>query len=213
MNRLSLKRRFVMTITITAVVVFVYTAVRATLYDPDDSGLTAPIELSLVSSASAHAVTAQSGDPARLILPALGINANVQRVTVSIHNTIAVPTNFTDVGWYAYSPDPGKPGTAIIDGHVDNGLALAGVFKHLSDAKVGDDIEIVTHGGATIHFSVIQIKSYPYQSTSTEAMAYPHPGSYLQLISCTGAWVPTADTYDHRIVVTAELVSTSTQDY
>ena len=221
------KRLLALALTTIAVVVFAYTLIRATVYGPEDgdSGIsTIPVYLlsdasstdpggvdiasttisETVSSSSAVALI--SMPRTHLAIPSLGIDAVVQRVTVSSHDTIGVPTNFTDVGWYAYSPLPGKEGTSIIDGHVDNGLALAGVFKHLSDIKIGDSVSVTDPSGKVLNFQVIQIDTYPYESTSTDALSYPHPGSYLSLITCTGAWVPLHRTYDQRIVVTAKLV-------
>jgi hypothetical protein len=202
MKQPRLKGYLVATLTITAVVVFAYTVVTASIYDPGDSN----IIISSLHTAFARAPVPHAGDPVRFKIPALNIDAAVQQVKVSARNTIGVPTNFTDVGWYIYSPVPGSPGSAIIDGHVDNGLALAGVFKHLSDVKIGNVVDIVTRGGTNLHFMVIQIDSYPYDSTSTDAMVYPEPGSYLRLITCGGTWLPAHRTYDTRLVVTAELM-------
>ena len=201
MKHLWFKGFLALTLTITAVVVFAYTLVTASVYDPGDSNI-----VTTVHAAFAHAPLPQADDPVRFTIPALNIDAHVQPVKVSGHNTIGVPTNFTDVGWYIYSPPPGSPGSAIIDGHVDNGLALAGVFKHLSDIRIGNAVEITTRGGTVLHFTVIRIDTYPYDSTSTDAMIYPHPGSYLRLITCGGTWLRARKTYDTRIVVTAEVV-------
>ena len=228
-TRRTSRRRLVWALTIAAAVVFAYTLVRASIYDPEDSGLTvaaAPylypqnevvVGQSYAVLTDASTTAASSSAPivsppktarrARLAIPSLGIDAAIQRVTVSGHNTIGVPTNFTDVGWYAYSPMPGQEGTAIIDGHVDNGLALAGVFKHLSDIKVGDAVDVTDQTGPVVHFEVIQVDTYPYDSTSTDALSYSKPGSYLRLITCSGSWLPLLRTYDKRIVVTARLVT------
>ena len=143
--------------------------------------------------------------PSRLFIPALKIDANVQDVGITARGSIGSPNNFTDVGWYDLGVTPGNPGTALIDGHVDNGLALAGVFKHLSDISDGDHVYITTHGGTKLDFLVTSVSIYDYQSVPLAQMMASSSGSQLILITCDGAWVGDQKTYDKRLVVTAEL--------
>ena len=117
------------------------------------------------------------------------------------------PSNFTDVAWYKYGTVPGQIGSAVIDGHVDNGLSLAGVFKHLKDIQSGDDIYVVTESGQKLHFVVSSVDSYPYKDAPTAQIFEQNDKAYLKLLTCTGAWVPGDRTYDHRLVVTAVLES------
>lgn len=145
--------------------------------------------------------------PVRLKIPSLGIDANVQELGVNAKGALGVPSNFTDVGWYAAGTIPGDKGSAIMDGHVDNGLALAGVFKHLVDIAVGDNIYITEHDGTVIHFIVTGTESFDYLNTPTDLIFNQNNGSYLKLITCGGAWVPNGRTYDRRIVVTAVLAT------
>jgi len=55
---------------------------------------------------------------------------------------IGTPNNFTDVAWYSAGVVPGEVGSTIIVGHVDNGLGMAGVFIHLADIEMGDQVTI-----------------------------------------------------------------------
>lgn len=122
---------------------------------------------------------------------------------------MGTPSNFTDVAWYKYGPVPGALGSAVIDGHVDNGLALAGVFKHLVDIKIGDRVTTVTRDGSQLQFAVVAIETYPYQDTpSSTIFATATDTARLNLITCEGTWVPGGKTYDHRLVVYTQLVST-----
>jgi len=145
--------------------------------------------------------------PVRLKIPSLGIDANVQELGINKKGALGVPSNFTDVGWYAAGTIPGDKGSAIMDGHVDNGLALAGVFKHLVDIAVGDSIYVTEHDGTVIHFIVTGTESFDYMNAPTDLIFNQNNGSYLKLITCGGAWVPGGRTYDRRIVVTAVLAT------
>lgn len=61
------------------------------------------------------------GEPVRLVIAAIGINAPVEPVGVQANGDLATPTQnrWEDVGWYAAGPRPGERGSAVMDGHVD----------------------------------------------------------------------------------------------
>jgi len=186
-----------------AIGIFAVTLVHAVWYAPD-------LEItdnSIVAPSSTPAVSVASGDyPARLSIPKLEIDANVQKVGIAKSGHMAVPNNFTDVAWYKYGALPGDEGDAVFDGHVDNGLALAGVFKHLGDIAMGDDIFIQTQSGEKLHFVVSDIEQYPYTDVPMGDIVSKTGPPRLSLITCEGAWVQGQKTYDHRLVVTAKLV-------
>ncbi len=149
---------------------------------------------------------AHNAYPSRLIIPSLSIDAHVQYVGVNKKGNIGTPNNFTDVAWYARGVVPGQLGTAIIDGHVDNGLGLAGVFKHLVSMKVGDDVYVVTKGAEHIHFVVTHVEAYDYEHvTSEDIFGTSTDVRSINLITCDGEWVLSGDTYNKRLIVTATL--------
>lgn len=182
--------------------VFASTLIHATLYAPDS------VDSITVPTTTAPATADTASEPKQLLIPSLSINAHVQHVGVNAKGMMAVPSNFTDVAWYKYGTVPGKLGSAVIDGHVDNGLALAGVFKHLGDIKVGDDMYVVTTAGAKLHFVVKDIEQYPYTEGPTEKIFNANDAAHLNLITCTGTWVKGGHTYNERLVVYATYVDT-----
>ena len=114
-------RRFtygaVAALTALATVVFITTLSRATIF--------APVEDVATSTSPAISASAAPGEyPARLRIPALGIDAHVQQTGLTKSGAMGAPTNFTDVAWYKFGPVPGQMGSAVIDSHMDNGLAL-----------------------------------------------------------------------------------------
>ena len=148
----------------------------------------------------------QQSDPVHIDIEKIGIHASVQMVGVKPNGALAAPNNFVDVGGYAAGTVPGDIGSAIIDGHVDNGLALSGVFKHLTDAVVGDLISVTKRNGDLVRFIVTDIQSYDYENAPTDLIFNQRNGAFLKLITCGGNWMPHDRTYDRRIVVTAVLV-------
>ena len=187
-------------VTVTAVVVFEWTIVHALWYAPDTE----------VSFSRPHMAAMAAADPAdypeRFEIPALHINTTIQQVGINSKGNMGVPDNFTDVAWYKYGPAPGQTGSAVIDGHVDNGLGLDGVFKHLSDIQIGDDIFVDTKSGKRLHFVVREIDSYPYKDVAVDRLFNPSDAVRLNLVTCEGVWVKGDKTYDHRLVVYTELV-------
>lgn len=145
--------------------------------------------------------------PERLRIPAISVDALVQHVGLTAKKAMANPTNFTDVGWYKYGTIPGERGSAVMAGHVDNGLGLNGVFKNLKNLKKGDDIYVLDEEGTQIHFKVTAINHYKYDEAPAEDIFNESSKNLLRLITCGGKWLKEAKTYDERVVVTAERVS------
>lgn len=187
-------------IVVAAAAVFLLVLLRALGYLPQSS-LIPPVEDTRVTG-----LVATSSLPSRLAIPSIGIDAKVQRVGVNATGDMGVPSNFSDVAWYKDGVAPGQLGSAVIDGHVDNGLGLNGVFKRLGVLKAGDDIFIRTAGGTDLHFVVFDVETYPYREVPMEKIFAPEKAARLALITCGGEWLPGARTYDRRVVVYATLV-------
>ena len=189
-------RHIVKGVVILAGVVCISTLVQALWYVPD-SELPVPL--------AAPYMLATSSPPMRLRIPSLNLDANVQNVGISKSGAMSVPNNYTDVGWYRYGTVPGSLGSAVIDGHVDNGFAMPGVFKHLGDIKKGADVYIVTKDGSNIHYVVTDIRIYPYKDAPTNMIFDRRDTARLNLITCEGYWVAKDMTYAKRLVVFTEL--------
>lgn len=196
------------------VIVFVWTFVRAVFYAPEaeiapPDGVASTAVQNTASSSYSFGVSnpsvTQAEKPNRLIIQSLGINANVQETGITRNGNMGIPTNFTDVAWYKYGPAPGQPGSAVLDGHVDNGLSLPGVFKRLDAIKTGDDIYVRDNSGLEKHFVVSDVQYFDYMQVPSETIFAKSGDPKLVLITCTGNWVKGARTYDKRLVVTAKL--------
>jgi LPXTG-site transpeptidase (sortase) family protein len=185
---------------IAALAVFAYTLFNSTLYFSQTTG---------IPPLSVQTPVATSSLPARLIVPVLKINASVQDLGVNSIGNMQAPDNFVDVGWYKFGTVPGYVGSAVIDGHVDNGLGLAGVFLKLNTIQVGDDVYVQTIGGDMLHFVVQNVTTYPYQSVPVDQVFAQNDAARLNLITCDGTWVNGQDTYNERLVVYTKYVGES----
>jgi LPXTG-site transpeptidase (sortase) family protein len=190
---------FILGITLAALAIFGITLKNAVIAAPEEK------EISVSTSTTDVGYEVQSSYPARLIIPSIGVDAKVQRVGVSVHKTMAVPTNYTDVGWFRYGPIPGNSGSAVMAGHLDNGLSLPGVFKHLSDLKKGDEIIIKTEHADEVKFKVTATSTLDYDTEATQSIFTTSGKPMLHLITCEGTWNKEKKTYSNRLLVTAEL--------
>jgi len=146
--------------------------------------------------------------PATLKIPSISLKAAVQHVGVTASGFMAVPSNFTDVGWYRGGVVPGDIGTAVIDGHLDNSLGIPAVFGHLDRVKVGDEITITTYGGKVLHYEVTKSEVINYDDPgAADAIFSQSSDSLIRLVTCDGDWLEDKHLYNKRLVVTAKLVS------
>ncbi|MES2215809.1 MAG: class F sortase [Patescibacteria group bacterium] len=198
-------------ITVVACTVFFLTVVRSVAYSPEDAIPlpTSHVEYSFQAPPTGVQSSGQSasvGSPLRLIIPSIRIDAKVQQVGIAKSGNMMPPSNFTDVGWYKLGAVPGQLGSAVFAGHVDNALALPGVFKHLADVAVGDDVYVRSEDGKLLHFKVTDTTTYNYKDVPTDLIFNQNDKARIRLITCSGTWVQNDKSYNERMVVTAELV-------
>lgn len=187
-------------ITSLAVIVFIYTLVHATVFSKDSQ-----IKVTELTPKTEQNSEESIGLPTRLQIPKIQVDAYVQQVGITENGNMATPHNFVDVGWYKYGTTPGLLGSAVIAGHVDNGLSLPGIFKKLDQLKEGDDIYVLTDKGNKLHFVVTNTDIYGYKTAPVDLIFNQTGEKRLRLITCTGTWIPTEKTNDKRLVVTAVL--------
>jgi sortase (surface protein transpeptidase) len=194
------KRGVVLLITAVAAIVFFGTRTQALWYAPGS-------DLQVPSQETVPRTLPPAEEPVTLRIPKLNIDTKIQQTGLNSKGNMGVPTNYTDVAWYKHGTIPGQVGSAVIDGHVDNGLGLAGVFKHLGELRKGDDVYVITKTGRELHFVVEEAVAYPYKSVPLEKLFTRTGDAWLNLITCGGTWVKAEKTYDERFVVYTRLVS------
>lgn len=142
--------------------------------------------------------------PARLKIPAIGVDAPVEQVGVKDDGTMGTPQQFGDVAWYAPGAKPGAAqGSAVFAGHVDNALTTAGVFEHLSQLRPGDYVSVEDAAGHTLVYRVASVQSYPANQAPLDKIFAAGGSPQLVLITCTGDWVTSQKQFDQRLVVVA----------
>ena len=147
------------------------------------------------------------GAPKAITIPAINVETLIQSVGVDQNGRMGLPTNFVDVAWYKYGPEPGNRGSAVIAGHLDTAVDDRAVFAKLSTLKKGDDVYVLDKMGQTIHFRVT--KKEVYDDTEAPLDRIFDQGlttARLNLITCDGVWNPKTKNYSERLVVYTERV-------
>lgn len=155
----------------------------------------------LGTAAKPPSVKPSSPYPSKLSIPAIQLGSPVVPVALNSKGEMDVPGGDTNnVGWYAGGVLPGERGTAVMDAHV------FAAFKNLSSIKVGDDLYVDTGDNRRLHFVVRAAETYALSELTPDMLFQKTDGRHLNLITCAGSLTADRTTYDHRLVVYAELV-------
>jgi LPXTG-site transpeptidase (sortase) family protein len=143
-----------------------------------------------------------------LSIPSVGINAPIENVGLASDGTLDVPAQqpWTDVGWYQYGPYPGTRGSSVIDGHLDRPGGSPAVFWNLKNVHVGDIVTVTNSKGKVWHFRVTAMKYYTPDAAPVSSIFNNTSGTYLNLITCAGTWVPAIHQTTLRLVIYTVLV-------
>lgn len=148
----------------------------------------------------------QVADPARVVIPAIGVDADVEPLDLLPDGSLDVPKNFSVTGWYRDGPEPGEPGAAVIVGHVDSRRGPA-VFFRLREMAPGNEIVVETVDGESMRFIVERLEKHSKSAFPTTAVYGPTSEPSLRLITCGGTFDRAARTYQDNLVVFATLAA------
>jgi sortase (surface protein transpeptidase) len=178
--------------------IFAFAILRGSVYSPER-------EIKMPGE-PAFSAAVRSTLPARIIIPKIKVDAEVEEVGITFKGNMGTPKRLSDTGWYKYGTIPGELGSAVIDGHVDNGFSLPGVFADLKRLQIGDDVYVLAQDGTKLHFIVVDTEAGPYKEISTADLFTKADAPRLNLITCEGDWIPEEETDTERRVVYTRLV-------
>ncbi|RLQ93110.1 class F sortase [Falsibacillus albus] len=142
--------------------------------------------------------------PVRIQIPAIDVDAKVEKVGRLANGKMGVPGGFESTGWYEGGYKPGEPGNAVIDGHVDSKKGPA-VFYYLKDLKKGDEIIITGENNKKRVFAVTSVETYIRDDSPVKDIFNFSYGSHLNLITCAGVYDPKTTENSKRLVVYSQL--------
>jgi sortase (surface protein transpeptidase) len=162
------------------------------------SSLTPHSELSSYRSTRTHTATAP---PVRLRIPAIDVDAAVQRLGLEKNGSIQVPKGADGAGWWEGGPRPGQVGPAVILGHVKfDGPA---VFQQLERLQPGNEVFVEREDGTTARFVVTHEGTYRKAAFPSDLVYYPTLQPELRLVTCEGPIDGGTGRYRDNLVVFA----------
>jgi len=140
---------------------------------------------------------------ARLLIPAIGVNAPIESVGVQPNGAMETPRQspWSDVGLYTGGPRPGDRGSAVIAGHLDRPGGNPAAFWLLHELHIGDEVQFVDAHDKILLFHVTRIEAYPVQDAPVQVIFGDRTGRFLNLTTCAGDWIPTQHQRTMRLVV------------
>ena len=141
------------------------------------------------------------GSPTRVRIPAIGVDTDLEDLTLNTKGQLNAPVLYEQAGWYAKGVLPGESGPAVIAGHVDSVRGPA-VFYRLHELVAGDTVAVL-RGGVWVSFRVVKVEQYAKDQFPSERVYRPTPDAELRLITCGGEFDRRQLSYQDNIVVYA----------
>lgn len=140
--------------------------------------------------------------PPRLEVPAIGVRAHTITLGTTSDNKLEVPRNWSEVGWWRGGSRPGKPGVAVLVGHVDSKTGPA-VFYRLRELRRGDSIRFVPRRGSPVRFVVDRLERHSKKRFPTKSVYEETSKPVLRLITCGGSFDWSSGHYRQNVIVYA----------
>ena len=156
----------------------------------------------LVRNGGPASTQAEGADPVRLRIPAIGVDAPVQPLTVDQDGVLPPPDTDDGTGWWRDGPEPGERGPAVVAGHLDSRDGPA-VFVRLPDLDSGDQIFVDRVDGTTAVFTAQRTEQYGKDAFPTDAVYGDTPEPELRLVTCGGAFDRKGGRYLDNVIVFA----------
>jgi hypothetical protein len=148
---------------------------------------------------------ARPAAPVRVRIPAIGVDAALERLGKNRDGTVQVPRHPARAGWFTGGPRPGQSGSAVLLGHYDSYCCPA-VFYRLGRLRPGDRVRVVRADGSSVEYRVTRVGQYRTARFPVRQVYFPTLRPQLRLITCAGPYQKSLHRYRDNTVVFAEQV-------
>lgn len=147
--------------------------------------------------------------PVRVVIPAIGVDARIERLGLNADETMQVPTTLADAGWFQPGPEPGETGAAVIVGHL-NSTRGPGVFARLSSLRRGQVIAVYLQDGSRVRFVARSTLRISKSRFPTKLVYARTPKPTLRVITCAGWLDPATGHHADNYIVFSTLLDVRT---
>jgi hypothetical protein len=146
--------------------------------------------------------------PRVLSIDRLNIRARILPMGIANDGSIQTPKNIFDAGWYTSSAKPGTTGTSFLDGHA-SGATRQGLLAYLDTLQAGDMMSVEKGSGERLYYKVVHVDVVPLDGIDMDKAlrTYGDAEHGLNIMTCTGTWLPDKLTYDKRVIVYTQQVN------
>lgn len=139
------------------------------------------------------------GEPVRVVVPAIGVDARLVRLGLNPDRSMEVP-DFGLAGWYAEGPKPGHPGPAVVAAHV-NSRAGPDVFYRLRELQPGHEVRVTFDSGDEVTFVVESREQVPKDHLPADRIWPVTNDRMLTLITCGGEFDTSVRSHRENVIV------------
>lgn len=141
--------------------------------------------------------------PIRLVIPRIGVAADVVPVGLDEDGAMSAPQNPDEVAWYALGPGMGLMGNVVLAAHVD-WAGRQRVFGSLSRLGPGDEVIVWDEIGQQYVFQVEWSRWVDAGGAPVEDIFAQETRPELTMITCGGAFDQGSRQYVDRLIVRAK---------
>jgi LPXTG-site transpeptidase (sortase) family protein len=145
--------------------------------------------------------------PVHVTVPTLDIDAPVDPAGVAADGQMQIPGDVDRVGWYRFGTAPGRPGNAVLAGHVDDAEQGLGAFAPLRGAEVGAEVVLTDSTGVVTRWRVVSRQLIDKEAVPLDALFARSGPPRLVLVTCGGPFDAAQRSYEDNVVVVAEPIS------
>lgn len=114
-----------------------------------------------------------------------------------------IPPEPDRAGWYRHGPSPGTDaGSVVVAGHIDTSTG-PGAFFGLTRITEGAQVVVDLDDGTRTTYRVVGGEQVAKADLAIDEIFRRDGDPVLRLVTCAGAWVPSAGHYTDNLVVTA----------
>lgn len=140
--------------------------------------------------------------PVKLMIPSLGVEAQVEAVGDDPDGAMSTPTNPDDVAWYELGPGMGVPGNAVFAAHV-NWAGRLRPFGRIHLLEPGDVIQVIDEEGRGFEYAVESSHWVRAEGAPVDEIFAQPSAPMVTLITCGGEYVAATREYLDRLIVKA----------